>query len=66
MLLPIMNNNNVYPRVDNKCGGGSCDILPGYGYWCETVVPENTIFRRNNYPNSKTSILLSLHIGGTT
>ena len=32
MLLPIMHNNNVYPRVDNKCGGGSCDILPGYGY----------------------------------
>ena len=63
-LFPIIHNKNVYRRVDNNCGDGSCNVLPYYGHLYFNVFPENTFSRSNKNPTSTDLFIPYLHSGG--
>ena len=55
----------MYPREEKNCGDYYGTVLPNDGSWYDMVLPEIEVFRINNVPKSKDSILTSFHIGGT-
>ena len=63
-LYPIINNNNGSPRKDNNCGDNSSTFPPDDGHLWKNVIPEDTYLSSNNIPESRDSILYSLHIYG--
>ena len=39
LLFPIMHDNNLYPRIDNSCGGDYCKFILYESELCDTHVP---------------------------
>ena len=45
-----MHNKNVHTRSEKNRGDDYCNIICGGGYLCDTVFPENEVFRNKKKP----------------
>ena len=61
-FLPIRHIFNFYPRVYNNFDYYAGTVIPYYGFFGGTFLPEKALFRRNNIPTRKYSDQPSLRI----
>ena len=64
-FLPIRQNSNVHLRKYNNCGDDSSTFIPDDGNLWDIVIPDNTNISSNSIPETRYSVLYSLHISGT-
>ena len=60
--FPFRQNNNVYTISDNKYDDGSCIVISDEGFLCNTIIPENNGFIKQQHSYQHIIIFfLSIH-----
>ena len=63
-FCPTIYNRNAYPEEYNNCLYDYSAVLIYEGHLGENIIPEHTYPSSNKIPESRDSVLFSLHIGG--